>query len=131
MHVTIVQVQIKPEHIQDFIEAARPNHAGSVCETGNRRFDVLQRADDPTKFVLYEAYASAEDAAAHKNTPHYLKWRDTVAPWMAAPRVGTPYQGLFPEAQGSASVAIDTTPGMEEVEPCLEHRPRMSEATKG
>lgn len=98
MYVTIVQVQVKSEHIQDFIEAARLNHAGSVCEAGNRRFDVLQRADDPTKFILYEAYASAADAAAHKHTPHYLKWRDTVAPWMAAPRVGTQYQGLYPES---------------------------------
>lgn len=96
MHVTIVQVQVKPEHIQDFINAARENHLGSVKEDGNRRFDVLQSAEDPKKFVLYEAYASAEAAAAHKAAPHYLEWRDTVAPWMAAPRVGTPYRGLFP-----------------------------------
>ena len=72
MHVTIVRVQVKPEHIQNFIEASRLNHTGSMREAGNRRFDVLQRPDDPTEFVLYEAYASAEDAAAHKHTPHYL-----------------------------------------------------------
>lgn len=96
MHVTIVQVQVKPEHIQDFINTARENHLGSVKEDGNRRFDVLQSAEDPAKFVLYEAYTSAAAAAAHKNTPHYLKWRDAVAPWMAVPRVGTPYKGLFP-----------------------------------
>ena len=70
MHVTIVRVQVKPEHIQDFIEASRLNHAGSMREAGNRRFDVLQRADDPTEFVLYEAYASAEEAtAAHNIAP--------------------------------------------------------------
>jgi autoinducer 2-degrading protein len=98
MQVTIVQVRVKPEHIQDFIDATRANHLGSVQEAGNRRFDVLQSAEDPAKFVLYEAYASTEAAVAHKNTAHYLKWRDTVAPWMAAPRVGTVYQGLFPAA---------------------------------
>ncbi len=97
MHVTIVQIQVKPEHVQDFIDAARANHLGSVSEPGNRRFDVLQLAEDPTRFVLYEAYASAADAAAHKNTAHYLKWRDTVAPWMATPRVGVSYVGLFPK----------------------------------
>jgi autoinducer 2-degrading protein len=96
MHVTIVHVQVKPEHIQDFIAASKLNHEGSVKEPGNRRFDVLQDANDPTRFVLYESYASAADAAVHKNTVHYLKWRDTVSPWMASPRQGVPYKGLFP-----------------------------------
>lgn len=98
MHVTLVHVQVKPEHVQDFINAACDNHIGSVKEAGNRRFDILQSADDPTRFVLYEAYASLEDAAAHKNTAHYLKWRDTVAPWMASPRQGISYKGLYPKA---------------------------------
>jgi autoinducer 2-degrading protein len=96
MHVTLVHIQVKPEHVAEFIEAARLNHEASVREPGNRRFDILQLADDPTRFVLYEAYASAADAAAHKNTAHYLKWRDTVAGWMAAPRQGVSYRGLFP-----------------------------------
>lgn len=97
MHVTIVHVQVKPEHVQDFIEASRLNHESSVCEAGNRRFDILQSADDPTMFALYEAYASADHAAAHKNTHYYLKWRDTVAPWMAVPRHGVSYKGLYPK----------------------------------
>ena len=97
MQVTMVHIQVKPEHVQEFIAACRLNHEASVRETGNRRFDVLQFSDDPTRFVLYEAYASAQDAVAHKNTPHYLKWRDTVAPWMAAPRVGVPYIALNPQ----------------------------------
>ncbi len=97
MHVTMVHVQVKPEHVHDFIEASRLNHEGSVREPGNCRFDILQSAGDPTKFVLYEAYASADAAAAHKSSAHYLKWRDTVAPWMAVPRVGMNYKSLFPE----------------------------------
>jgi autoinducer 2-degrading protein len=97
MHVTIVHIQVKPEHLPEFIEATRRNHEGSVREPGNRRFDVLQSAEDPARFVLYEAYASAEDAAAHKNTPHYFLWRDTVASWLAAPRQGVSYRGLFPK----------------------------------
>ena len=98
MHVTLVRVCVKPGHIDEFIEATRLNHEASVQESGNRRFDVLQSADDPASFVLYEAYASAEDAAAHKQTPHYLAWRDTVADWMAEPRQGVVYKGLYPVA---------------------------------
>ncbi len=98
MHVTLVHVRVTPEHVQDFIAATRANHLASVREPGNLRFDVLQAPDDPTAFVLYEAYASAADAAAHKETLHYLTWRDTVAAWMAQPRQGVPYRGLLPEA---------------------------------
>ena len=96
MHVTLVHVTVKPGRLDDFIEATRRNHEASVRESGNRRFDVLQSSDDPQQFVLYEAYASAADAAAHKETAHYLAWRDAVADWMAAPRRGVPYSGLFP-----------------------------------
>ena len=97
MQVTIVHVVVSPDHIQDFIAASRLNHAASVKEPGNRRFDILQSSDDPTRFVLYEAYENAVEAAKHKETEHYLKWRETVAEWMAEPRRGVPYDGLFPE----------------------------------
>ncbi|MBU1191096.1 MAG: antibiotic biosynthesis monooxygenase [Gammaproteobacteria bacterium] len=99
MHVTLVQVSVKPAHIQDFIAACQANHTASIQEPGNLRFDILQSADDPTQFMLYEAYLSAADATAHKQTAHYLAWRDAVADWMAAPRRGIPYNGLFPNQE--------------------------------
>jgi autoinducer 2-degrading protein len=97
MHVTLVHVHVKPEHVVEFIAATRENHLGSIAESGNLRFDVLQQGDDPTRFVLYEVFADAEAAAAHKQTAHYLKWRDTVAGWMATPRQSMPHALLFPE----------------------------------
>jgi autoinducer 2-degrading protein len=96
MHVTLVEVHVKPEHVDDFIAATKHNHEASTRETGNRRFDVLQALDDPTRFILYEAYASEAEAAAHKSTAHYLSWRETVAEWMAEPRRGISWRGLFP-----------------------------------
>jgi autoinducer 2-degrading protein len=96
MTVTIVHVQVKPEHIEAFIRATTINHHQSVKEPGNMRFDVLQNREDPTKFALYEAYDNETAAAGHKETPHYLEWKETVAPWMAVPREGVKYQGLHP-----------------------------------
>lgn len=96
MYVTLVHVAVKPGHIDDFIAATRRNHEASILESGNRRFDVLQSPDDPARFVLYEAYASAADAAAHKETVHYRHWRDSVADWMQEQRKGIPYTGLYP-----------------------------------
>ncbi|MGR9086590.1 MAG: antibiotic biosynthesis monooxygenase [Gammaproteobacteria bacterium] len=97
MHVTLVHVHVNPDHIGDFIDATRLNHEASIREAGNRRFDVLQSPDNSAHFILYEAYASADDAAAHKQTAHYLAWRDAVADWMSEPRQGIRYEGLFPE----------------------------------
>lgn len=97
MIVTLVHVQVKSEHLKEFVDATRENHENSVKENGNLRFDILQDAGDPTKFVLYEAYESEKSVAAHKETAHYLKWRDTVAPWMAKPREGVKHKLLFPE----------------------------------
>jgi len=96
MHVTLVHVRVRPEHLDAFIAATRANHEASVSEPGNRRFDVLQAPDDPTRFILYEAYASAADAVAHKETAHYLAWRAAVAEMMAEPRRGEPMNGLLP-----------------------------------
>ena len=96
MVVTIVEVHVKEEHVDQFIGATIENHRASVKERKNMRFDVLQSPQDPSLFLLYEAYNSEEGAAAHKNTPHYLKWRDTVAPWMAVPRKGVPYRVICP-----------------------------------
>lgn len=88
MTVTCVNVYVKREHVDDFIEATVKNHKASVKEPGNLRFDVLQNGEEPTRFLLYEAYASEEDAKAHKETPHYLEWREAVADWMEKPREG-------------------------------------------
>jgi autoinducer 2-degrading protein len=96
MIVTCVKVQVKPDRIEDFKKATMANHNESVKEPGNLRFDLLQDAKEPDQFLIYEAYESDEAAAAHKTTPHYAKWRDTVADWMAQPRQGIKYNIVVP-----------------------------------
>ncbi|MFH1724398.1 MAG: antibiotic biosynthesis monooxygenase [Elusimicrobiota bacterium] len=96
MIVTTVTVYVKPEQVDGFIQASVENHEGAVKEPGNMRFDVLQCSADPAKFPLYEAYESEKAAAAHKNTAHYLKWKETVADWMAKPREGVPHKVIRP-----------------------------------
>jgi autoinducer 2-degrading protein len=98
MHVTLVHVRVVPDSEDAFAEACRLNHEASTQEPGNRRFDVLQDAQDPCRFVLYEAYVDEAAAKAHKETAHYHAWRDTVAPMMAEARRGVFYHGLYPAA---------------------------------
>ena len=49
------------------------------------------------RFKLAPAMRKAFAATAHKDTPHYLTWRSTVEAWMAEPRHGVRYDGLYPE----------------------------------
>jgi len=97
MFVVHVHVNVKSQFVEAFKEATLENASNSVKEPGIARFDVLQQEDDPTCFVLVEAYKSVEASTAHKETAHYLKWRDAVAEMMAEPRKGIKYANLFPE----------------------------------
>jgi quinol monooxygenase YgiN len=99
MLVIHVHVHVKPEFIDAFRAATIANASQSIREPGIARFDVMQQADDPTRFVLIEAYRDADAPAAHKETQHYLTWRDTVADMMAAPRTSVKYANIFPDDQ--------------------------------
>ena len=96
MYVVSVTVFVKPENVETFITATMDNAENTRKEPGNVRFDVSQCEDDPNRFLLYEVYKAKEDFTAHQQTPHYLRWRETVAPWMAQKRQGVKHNNLFP-----------------------------------
>ena len=97
MLAVCVYIHVRPEHCEAFVRASLENARSTIEEPGNLRFDVLQQADDPNRFVLYEVYRDEAGAKAHKATPHYARWAEAVAPWMAEPRQSTKYESLFPE----------------------------------
>jgi quinol monooxygenase YgiN len=86
MLIVLVHVHVKADCVEAFKAAAQENARLSIREPGIARFDVLQQQDDPTRFVLIEAYRSADAPAKHKETAHYAAWRDAVAPMMDGPR---------------------------------------------
>lgn len=96
MLVVHVHVHVKAADLAAFIEATRTNSQESLKEPGVLRFDVVQQADDPTRFVLIEVYEHAGASDAHKLTAHYAAWRDVVAPMMATPRSSVKYQAVCP-----------------------------------
>jgi (4S)-4-hydroxy-5-phosphonooxypentane-2,3-dione isomerase len=96
MLVVHVHVHVKPEHVEAFRQATLENARNSVKEPGIARFDVVQQADDPTRFTLVECYRTSEAPAAHKATAHYARWREAVAELMAEPRTSVKYTNVFP-----------------------------------
>ena len=97
MYIVHVHIHVLPESIESFRRATLHNATNSIREDGVARFDIMQQADDSTRFVLVEVYRTEQDAALHKETEHYKLWRDTVASMMAAPRQSVKYANVFPE----------------------------------
>src|SRR5574342_551698 len=89
VYVVCVTVHVVPEQVQPFLQATQENARRTrLTEPGSVRFDILQAESESTRFFLYEVYREKEDFATHQKTPHYLRWKETVAPWMAIPRQG-------------------------------------------
>jgi autoinducer 2-degrading protein len=104
MLVVHVHVRIRPGQVEDFLAATLANARASLAEPGVLRFDVIQDQADPAHVVLTEVYRDDDAPAAHKLTPHYAAWRDSVAEMMAAPRASTRYSAVFPAgSEGWAS----------------------------
>jgi len=95
MFIYIVNINVKPEFIEEFKAETLHNAQNTVKEPNNHRFDVLQQSDDPTKFTLYEVYADESALEEHRQTAHYARWKSTVELWMASPRTAVKYAELF------------------------------------
>jgi quinol monooxygenase YgiN len=98
--VVHVHARVKPEGVEAFRAASIENSRESLKEPGVARFDVVQSAEDPTRFILVEVYRTADAPAAHKATAHYARWRDTVADLMAEPRTSQRYVNVAPDDGG-------------------------------
>jgi len=100
LHIALVSAHVYPERVEDFRQATMLNASESRKEPGVVRFDVVQESEDPTRFVLSEVFRGAAGAAAHRETPHYQRWRDTVAEMMAEPRASKKYVNVSPDDAG-------------------------------
>lgn len=100
MHIVVVSIHVKPEHVEAFQAATIQNGTESRKEPGIARFDFLRQADDPTRFVLIEAYREPAAQASHRDTAHYKTWAAKVADMLAEPRTRQIYNNLDPADAG-------------------------------
>lgn len=100
MKILIVHIHVKPECIAEFKEATIANASNSALEPGVARFDFFQQEDDPARFVLVEVYRDEQAVLSHKETAHYLEWREKVVNMMAEQRYGIRYGNVYPDDKG-------------------------------
>ncbi len=96
MHIVHVHVRVHANRVEDFKKATLENARSSVKEPGIARFDVVQQADDPTRFILIEVYHTPDDSARHKQSTHYRVWREAVESMMKEPRSSSRFTNVFP-----------------------------------
>jgi quinol monooxygenase YgiN len=99
MHIVLVYIHVLPDRIEDFRKATLENARNSILEPGITRFDVVVQKDDPSRFVLIEVYHTPEDQLKHRETAHYLVWKDAVTDMMAEPRYATICSEIFPDGE--------------------------------
>ncbi len=109
MIVRFVTVKLKDGYGAAFEEATTKNHRGTLSEPGALRFDVLKDATDSQTYYLYEVYRDEAATAAHKETPHYKEWRETVAPMMATDRTSITCTEVAP-AEAAGWISISASP---------------------
>ena len=97
MLVLLVDVHVKPEHREAFVQASIANHQGSRREPGNLRWDLLQNEEDPDRFTLYEGYRDQGALEEHQKQAHFLEWRKVVEPMMATPRARQKLKNIVPK----------------------------------
>ena len=86
MIILHVAIQVKPEHVTEFLEIVRYDAEHSEKdEPGCLRFDVIQDRDDGNRFYFYEVYRDEAALEAHRRTPHFKLYAEKVQPWLAAP----------------------------------------------
>lgn len=97
MYVLVVIIDIAPGLKDKFIAEMLEDARGSLRdEPGCLRFDVIQDEKDSNRIYLYEAYADRAAFDYHMTTPHFLKWKDAVQDWFAAPAVIGAGSTIFP-----------------------------------
>jgi quinol monooxygenase YgiN len=78
--------RVRPEHADRWPEITDEFTRATRAEPGCLWFDWSRSIDDPTEYVLVEAFRDDEAGAAHVRSEHFAKAQQTLPPHLA----GTP-----------------------------------------
>lgn len=80
--------RVRPEHADDWPQISRSFTDATRAEPGCLWFDWSRSLDDPTEYVLVEAFADADAAAAHVGSEHFRAAQEQLPSHLAeTPRI--------------------------------------------
>ena len=90
MYVVIVSARVKPEQRGRFLEAIEDNAVSAVRDEPDcLRFDVVRNREDPDHYLFYEVYRDEPAFQAHRDTPHFARWREAAEVCLSEPLQAT------------------------------------------
>ena len=80
--------RVLPEHADQWSEITHGFTESTRAEPGNLWFDWSRSLDDPTEYVLIEAFRDGEAGAAHVQSDHFTTATATLPTYLAeTPRI--------------------------------------------
>jgi quinol monooxygenase YgiN len=79
---------VKPEYAEQWPQIAAAFTAATRAEAGCLWFDWSRSLDDPTEYVLVEAFRDGDAGAAHVGSAHFKQAQQDLPPYLSAtPRI--------------------------------------------
>lgn len=80
--------KVQPEHADNWPTITADFTAATRAEPGCLWFDWSRSIDDPTEYVLVEAFTDDNAAGSHVNSPHFKTAQQTLPPHLVeTPRI--------------------------------------------
>ena len=79
-----VNIKIKPENADSFMQKALENGAAARKEPGCRQFEVLVDPEDKTSIMLFEVYDDQKAFEAHQAGAAFKKYVAEAVPLLAS-----------------------------------------------
>lgn len=88
-------LQIRADKREEAVAAAVAMATATQAEVGCLTYNFYADLTDPTRFLVYEEWESAEALAAHSQTPHMAIFRAQMAQLAAAPTAIKRYEATL------------------------------------
>jgi quinol monooxygenase YgiN len=79
-----VNIRIKPENVDAFMQKLQANAAAARKEPGCKQFDVLVDPQDRTKVMLYEVYTDEKAFETHQQQAAFKTYVAEAVPLLAS-----------------------------------------------
>ena len=79
-----VNIRIKPENVEAFMQKLAANAAAARKEAGCKQFEVLQDPQDKTRVMLYEVYVDEKAFEVHQQQPAFKTYVAEAVPLLAS-----------------------------------------------
>ena len=79
-----VNIKIKPENVEKFMQMVKENAAAARQEPGCQQFEVLVHPEDRTRIMLFEVYNDQKAFEEHQAGTAFKKYLAEAVPLLAS-----------------------------------------------